>query len=207
MIGTACWLGFTSWFFGAGLGDRVIQLSGGSCAIALPREWVLDRGDLHELLPPGFDTLLTTPSSELGDEQWYLPVDSSFCIDRRPLTRQTHPQLWDLVLSKSPTHRPAEITKTHLHASSSHPPLVLPRPRWHRGFDISGHVFLLTLASMLLVRELTPSWRRALRKWRENAAGRKAALGNGSGTTAGEDAVLDIDGDGDGDGVGVWRRE
>jgi hypothetical protein len=203
MIGTACWLGFTSWFFGAGLGDRVIQLSGGSCAIALPREWALDRGDLHELLPSGFDTLLTTPSSELGDEQWYLPIDSSFCIDRRPLTQQTHPQLWDLVLSKSSTHLPKDITKTHLHATSSHPPLVLPRPRWHRGFDISGHVFLLTLSSLLLVRELTPSWRRALRKWREYAAGRKAELGNGSGTTVGEDAVLDDGGDGVGDDVGV----
>jgi hypothetical protein len=54
---------------------------------------------------------------------------------------------------------------------------------------------------MLLIRELTPSWRRALRKWRENAAGRKAELGNGSGTTVGKDA-LDIGGGG-GVGVGI----
>ena len=43
------------------------------------------------------------------------------------------------------------------------PGLMIPRPRWYKGHDISGHTVALTIASLLLVRELAPTWARWLR--------------------------------------------
>ncbi|KAK4689448.1 ABC-2 type transport system permease protein, partial [Tremellales sp. Uapishka_1] len=153
------WLVFTTWFFGAGLGDRVIALSGGACAVPLPQEWDLDYDALQPLLPASFPSLLS-PMGESGDskKQLYLPLPPAFCSLRIPLNPKTHPELFS-ILSASSLSFPFSSETNTLHPTEEHPPLTLPIPRWSNGFDISGHAFLLTLASMLLVRELAPSWK------------------------------------------------
>ena len=143
-LATVPWLAFTTWFFGAGLGDRIIALSGGSCAVALPTEWGLGPAELE-----GLGIMTSTDSDQL-----YLPLAHSFCSFRLPVTPASHPELFSLL--------PPVQTDTTLNAlrpTSSHPSLTLPNPRWYRGFDISGHAFLLTHSALVLARELGPSWR------------------------------------------------
>lgn len=154
LLATTFWLVFTTWFFGAGLGDRVIALSGGSCAVALPKEWDLDPEALKPLLTPEYPTILEATDTD----QLYLPLPHAFCSLRRPLTPKSHPELFSLLSSRS-TAFPTSTETNTLHPTSSHPGLTLANPRWHRGFDISGHAFLLTMSTLVLGRELTPSWR------------------------------------------------
>lgn len=163
LLATAIWLGFTTWFFGAGLGDRVIQLSGGSCAVALPSAWNLDLENLTKVWPKDFPAIGQSENageSETG--QLYLPLPHSFCHSNTPLTPTSHPDLFALLSSTSEIFPTDKNTNT-LHPTSDHPELVIPRPRWYKGFDISGHTFLLTLSTMMLTRELAPSWRRFAR--------------------------------------------
>jgi len=154
LLATAFWVVFTTWFFGAGLGDRIIALSGGSCAVALPREWDLDPAALKPLLPSAFPEILTSTDSD----QLYLPLSSSLCSSRLPLTPKTHPELFSILSSASEIF-PTDTGTNTLHPTSSHPTLTLLNPRWHRGFDVSGHAFLLTMSTLVLARELIPSWR------------------------------------------------
>lgn len=155
LLATTFWLIFTTWFFGAGLGDRLIALSGGSCTVALPKEWNLDPVKLRPLLPSGFPGIMSTDTDA---DQLYLPLPHGFCSLRTPLTPKTHPDLFGLLSSES-TVFPSDPNINTLSPTSSHPTLTLPNPRWHKGFDISGHAFLLTLSTLVLARELTPSWR------------------------------------------------
>jgi len=157
LLATMIWLGFTTWFFGAGLGDRIIALSGGSCAVALPREWDLHLGreGIKKILPNIMTSMDMVSVSVSGSDsdQLYLPVPHALCSLRQPLTPKNHPELFSLLSSTS-------IPTDSLQPTTSHPALTLslPNPRWHRGFDISGHAFLLTMSTLVLARELTPSW-------------------------------------------------
>ncbi|ORX40499.1 inositol phospholipid synthesis and fat-storage-inducing TM-domain-containing protein [Kockovaella imperatae] len=153
--GTATWLVFTTWFFGAGLGDRVIALSGGHCAITVPSEWGVNPDTLRHLWSDITDSVPTSSSSSssslLGSDggPFLLPLPSSFCSSKLALTPSTHPTLFKALKGSMDS---TLLSRTRI-----------PQPRWHKGFDISGHAFLLTLATLLLVRELAPSWRSLLR--------------------------------------------
>lgn len=133
VLATAMWVGFTGFFFGRGLGDRVIEMSGGSCGLVLPEGL-----DLKESAGKMFSGANIVESSE-GQ---LLQLPNTFCNLRKPLTPLSHPDLF-----KS------------LSASSSGNPLSSLVPKWRRGFDISGHSFILPLASVLLTHELAPTWR------------------------------------------------
>lgn len=131
VLATAMWVGFTGFFFGRGLGDRVIEMSGGRCGLILPEG--LDLKSQSKMLSGV--TVADSPEGQL------LQLPNTFCNFRKPLTPLTHPDLF-----KS------------LSAGSSQPLSSLV-PKWRRGFDISGHSFLLPLASVLLSHELAPTWR------------------------------------------------
>lgn len=130
VLATAMWVGFTGFFFGRGLGDRVIEMSGGRCGLILPEGL-----DLKEKMFSGANVVDSS-------EGQLLQLPNTFCNLRKPLTPLSHPDLF-----KS------------LSASSSHPLSSLV-PKWRRGFDISGHSFLLPLSSVLLSHELAPTWRK-----------------------------------------------
>ncbi|WVW86456.1 hypothetical protein I302_108504 [Kwoniella bestiolae CBS 10118] len=141
VLATVAWLVFTSWFFGAGLGDRIIALTGGNCAVPLPTG--VDLKIARETFPSLF-----TAGEKASNGRIYVPLPHQYCSGT-PLTPTTFPQLFNLI----PSH-------SNIHATSSHESLqALPRPRWHRGFDISGHAFLLTLSVMVLGRGLAETWR------------------------------------------------
>jgi hypothetical protein len=81
--------------------------------------------------------ILPSPSNEITSAS-YLSVPSQFCHSKARLSPLTHPELF--------------IT-----------PLTLPqnnewsaRPRFLRGHDVSGHIFLLTLAVLFLADQLDP---------------------------------------------------
>nr|ODN92175.1 hypothetical protein L204_05267 [Cryptococcus depauperatus CBS 7855] len=143
LLATLCWAIFTRWFFGAGLGDRIIALTGGNCALLLPPSISPVLAKHH------FAKLFTSGASD-SEGRLYVQIPHDFCSGA-PLTPSTLPELFALLpkfdnLRDGPT--------------ASHESLrPLSRPRWHRGFDISGHSFLLTLSIMLLGRELISSWR------------------------------------------------
>lgn len=143
-LATACWLLFTTWFFGAALGDRIIALSGGDCAVMLPKEWGLTRPAIQHLLPSG-----TSASIMKAGEDLILPLPQSFCSSRLPLTAKTFPDLFALL--------PESLAEQRTKA---------PLPRFYKGFDISGHTFLLTLSTLVLCRELAPSWSKLVRTGR-----------------------------------------
>jgi len=128
VLATAMWIGFTGFFFGRGLGDRVIEMSGGSCGLILP-----DGLDFKSTSFPGATVVDST-------EGQLLQLPNTFCAMRKPLTPLSHPDLF-----KS------------LGAASQ--PLSSLVPKWRRGFDISGHSFLMPLSAVLLSHELAPTWR------------------------------------------------
>lgn len=101
------------------------------------------------------------PGSELAETQegTLLHLPSTFCTLRKPLTETTHPELFDL-LGKSVSDAAASVSESVSASSSMPSQLSSLIPRWRKGFDISGHAFLLTLAAILLSRELGPTWRR-----------------------------------------------
>ncbi|KIR68274.1 hypothetical protein I314_01772 [Cryptococcus bacillisporus CA1873] len=162
---TACWAIFARWFFGAGLGDRIIALTGGNCALPLSPSIspILARHTFGNLFTAG-------PQGSSGDEKLYIALPYKFCSGI-PLTPGTLPELFALLPGGDKgTAIPPGGGPTASHESLA----PLPRPRWHRGFDISGHSFLLTLCIMVLGRELAPAWQ----AW---AGGKTAGLLNGRG--------------------------
>lgn len=142
VLASLAWLLFTAWCFGAGLGDRIIALSGGTCAVPLPRG--VDVGAVEHLLPDGHTTVILH-AHDHAPERAYLPLHHDFCL-YTPLAPHTHPRLFALLDAP------------------------LQRPRWSGGFDISGHGFLLTLAAVILAAEVAPSWRAALAERRGQRA-------------------------------------
>lgn len=164
ILSSIAWILFTAWFFGAPLGDRIIQYSGGICSIPLP-EGTVDLGALEPLLPPGHSTLiLHTPVHDphvpgsAAKERIYLPLAESFCANHLTLTHNTHPRLIETLASARGLAHEAHATVHRL--------LNLPPPRWSGGLDVSGHAFLLTLGAIILSAELAPSWRAGLAKAR-----------------------------------------
>jgi len=147
LVATAFWMLFTTWFFGPAFGDRIIALSGGDCAIALPSTTSFSAERLNELLPSGLK--VGKGATQIGD-QTYLSVPHTLCHAGAALSPSSHPELASLL---SPLHTTPE-SMSDLQSAG-----VLPRPRWYKGHDISGHAFLLPLAAALLARELRPTWR------------------------------------------------
>jgi len=68
----------------------------------------------------------------------FVPIPTSFCAAGVPVTRAAHPELFPLVLVLTPE-------------TDSDRPFV---PRLRSGHDVSGHVFLLTLAVLFLADQL-----------------------------------------------------
>ncbi|WWC64877.1 uncharacterized protein I303_107491 [Kwoniella dejecticola CBS 10117] len=166
ILATVAWLLFTSWFFGAGLGDRIIALTGGNCAVPLPKDADLKAArDIFPTLFTAGESSRTVTQNQAG--KIYVPLPHQFCSGT-PLTVNTFPQLFSLI--------PAYA---NLKATSNHESLqALPRPRWHRGFDISGHAFLLTLSVMVLGRELAETWR----SWAATSSRRRRVATNNDST-------------------------
>ncbi|WVQ75689.1 hypothetical protein IAR50_005319 [Cryptococcus sp. DSM 104548] len=152
VIATFFWAVFAKWFFGAGIGDRVIALTGGNCALPIPD------GISHDLARATFSKLFTSGLTPAGSERLYLQVPNEYCHGK-PITSSRLPELFGRLYQTS--NRFADAPGDLLgEATKQHESLVpLSRPRWHLGFDISGHSFLLTLCIMLLARELVPVWR------------------------------------------------
>ncbi|OCF44542.1 hypothetical protein I317_01614 [Kwoniella heveanensis CBS 569] len=151
ILATGAWLLFARWAFGAGLGDRIIAATGGNCAVRLPTG--VDLTAARQAFPTLFTSGSDAPSVSSGRQSGtiYVPLPPQFCSGV-PLNSASLPELFDLLPSSA-------VGK--IEATSQHAPLqALPRPRWHRGFDISGHAFLLTLSVMVLARELIETWRR-----------------------------------------------
>lgn len=130
ILATAMWVGFTGFFFGRGLGDRVIEMSGGRCGLVLPEGLDLKGKSLF-----GEATLVDSAEGQL------LQLPNTFCNLRKPLTPLSHPDLF------------------HSLSAGSKQPLSSLVPKWRRGFDISGHSFLMPLSAVLLTHELAPTWR------------------------------------------------
>lgn len=174
VLASLAWILFTAWCFGAGLGDRIIAMSGGTCSVPLP-QGVVDVGALEPLLPEGHTTMiLHAPPHDprvgapRAPERVYLPLHSDFCARRLPLDTKTHPRLFAL------------LSAAHDAQEEIHRALHLPPPRWSGGFDVSGHAFLLTLGVIVLAAELAPSWRAALAE-RRGVATRGPGSGAGKG--------------------------
>ncbi|KAK8853478.1 hypothetical protein IAR55_004185 [Kwoniella newhampshirensis] len=171
LIATLFWALFARWFFGAGLGDRIIALTGGNCALALPKE--VDVSLARKTFSTLFTSGQTTTSPQAG--RLYLPLPEKFCTGT-PLTPSSFPDLFAL-LPSSAILQTGNPVPTDDHESL----IALPRPRWHKGFDISGHAFLLTLSIMVLARELEPTWR----AWLHQGSTSKKAGKRGAGSDIG----------------------
>lgn len=164
VLASLAWIAFTSWCFGAGLGDRIIAGTGGVCSVPVPAG--VDKAVLEPLLnsPEALATateLLSHPHP--NGELVFLPLPAKYCL-RVPLNPKSHPALFSILSAAHDTH--VEVHKA----------LHLPPPRWSGGFDISGHAFLLTLASLILAAEVAPSWRAYRERGYTQRHGGKARL-------------------------------
>ena len=145
-LATGAWILFSVWAFGPSLNLRLIHLSGGTCAIALPQEQVR-LGQVMHLSPPGV----------MQPQRWggwvMVPVPAKFCLYEQRLTERNHPALFGTLRQIFNVGMDArEGVQAGLEK-------MVGRARFHAGFDVSGHVFLLTLASLILAREVAPSWK------------------------------------------------
>jgi hypothetical protein len=131
-LATALWYSFTAWFFGAGIGDRIISATGGICAIPLPAH-------LDQHARDALQMAVGSPAVSVGQiPSGFIPVAPSFCNSRTPFTSLSHPMLFSVPDSSK------------LHKLTA---------RWTRGVDISGHIWLLTLASLRLASEVSEGLR------------------------------------------------
>ena len=164
LLATCAWLAFTTWFFGAGLGDRIISLSGGSCAVEIPTDWGLSASalsalaDAQQLVDPNSNH---ASHAQVADESSViLSLPPAFCSAHLPFDAKTYPSFFDKL--------PDSIQSLKK---------VRTIPRWHKGHDISGHTFLLTLSAIVLARELGTSWRLLVR--RPELSGQQVGRGGG----------------------------
>ena len=144
LLATAGWVAFSSWFFGPSLNHRLISFSGGRCAVSIPQD-VISLGQIAHLAP------VDRPPVKWG-EYVFLPVPERFCHGGAALTPKNHPGLFETL---------AQVGQGvgTLGAGKGEIGRLVGKARFHAGFDISGHTFLLTLSSLLLARELAPSWK------------------------------------------------
>ncbi|KAI0291148.1 inositol phospholipid synthesis and fat-storage-inducing TM-domain-containing protein [Russula brevipes] len=88
-------------------------------------------------------SLLTRLTAASGGEcglhmgQGFVPIPPIYCSIGTPVARSTHPELFPVVFVGADAQTGG--------------PLI---PRLHRGHDVSGHVFLLTLAALFLADQL-----------------------------------------------------
>ena len=111
LAATAVWLGFTGWFFGPALLERLIANTGGECVVHLPSGAVVS-------------------------------VPADFCYSSTRLSPDTHPTLFNAPLLLPGKGEWAQV------------------PRLRRGHDVSGHLFLLTMAILVLSEQLRYSFAR-----------------------------------------------
>ncbi|KZT56207.1 hypothetical protein CALCODRAFT_436129 [Calocera cornea HHB12733] len=133
-LATIAFVAFTAWFFGPAMMDRVRILSGGECVLPVPNP-------SSPLSPPQPGTTTSSSSNPLEPETNYLlPVPAALCYSHTVLSPESHPELF--------THP----------GTPAPPPGFRLAPRIRKGHDVSGHIFLLTLAVLFLVDELALSW-------------------------------------------------
>lgn len=91
------------------------------------------------------------PPVKWGDHV-FLPVPERFCYGGLDLTPKNHPGLFETL---------AQVGEGvgSLGAGKGEMGRLVGKARFHAGFDISGHTFLLTLSCLILAKELAPSWR------------------------------------------------
>jgi len=107
-------------------------------------QWFLANGAWYMLTSWSFGpSLLTRLTIASGGEcglriaNTFIPISHTYCLIGLPLARSTHPDLFPVVF---------EGTEAQIDG-----PWI---PRLRRGHDVSGHVFLLTLASLFLADQL-----------------------------------------------------
>ena len=107
-------------------------------------QWIFASGAWYILTSwffgPGLLTRLTVASGgdcglHLG--RAFVPIPHTYCSTGLPVTRSTHPELFPAVFADTEYQFPDRLT-----------------PRLRRGHDVSGHVFLLTLAVLFLADQL-----------------------------------------------------
>jgi len=111
-VATSLWVFFASWFFGPPIMERTRHYTG---AVCLPSTSSIGG--------------ITLPGS----------VDAQFCYAKRPLTPQSHPQLFQT---------------GHQIVAAEHGGSL--KANWRGGHDISGHTYILVLSAMYLLEEMTP---------------------------------------------------
>lgn len=80
----------------------------------------------------------------------HITVPNEFCFSKVTVSPHTHPTLFEAAVFSSP-----EVKET-----------LRLRPRFRRGHDLSGHVFLLTMSILFLADQLRPSFsQRAGKTW------------------------------------------
>jgi len=168
VLASLAWIAFTSWCFGAGIGDRIIAASGGVCSVPLPKG--IETAHINPLITPAADPNNAALAAQLvanahlrDDNTLYLPLPAKYCL-HVPLNPKTHPLLFQVLEATHDIHK-------DIHAA-----LRLPPPRWSGGFDISGHAFLLTLGALILAAEVAPSWRAYRARGYTQRVGKSARL-------------------------------
>lgn len=127
-MSTVVWSLFTAWFFGPGVFDRLNVLSGAECLVRLPD-----------------DVSIPTSAEGVSTDGKYVHVPADYCHQRTVLTSSSLPELQSALAGAASVAGNTVLETYKL------------RPKLYRGHDISGHLFLLTLSTLFLVNQLTPS--------------------------------------------------
>ncbi|KAJ7594332.1 inositol phospholipid synthesis and fat-storage-inducing TM-domain-containing protein [Mycena floridula] len=89
--------------------------------------------------PAVFDRVLVASGAEcvVITPDGHVPVPVELCFDKSAISHNTHPQLFSNFLAPSPEWKAI--------------------PRLKKGHDVSGHIFLLTMATLFLADQLRPA--------------------------------------------------
>jgi len=104
--------------------------------------WFFGPGLLERLtVISGGECVIALPPSSSDQSPGIMAIPAEYCHERTIISPQTHPALFTTSLMDT------------LDGGWK------SKPRLYKGHDVSGHIFLLTLASLFLHDQLAPAWR------------------------------------------------
>ncbi|KAF5321331.1 hypothetical protein D9619_001942 [Psilocybe cf. subviscida] len=137
---TAAWALFTAWFFGPALLTRLTLVTGGECVLVMP--------PTLSAPPTNADFKITAMPTEAR----VFPVPAYLCHSNTPVGVDSHPALFaNLFADPSPDGSSSGLSgMTNLALDELVKQGYKARPRIRRGHDVSGHVFLITVAALFI---------------------------------------------------------
>ncbi|CED84051.1 Inositol phospholipid synthesis protein, Scs3p [Phaffia rhodozyma] len=189
---TLFWIILTLWAIGPSLFERTMIWSGGECGVVIPysacQTGAIDCSAFDKAVGIGKGALVKIPGGFChgGSSHRFTWDDLVFYLTSATTTSgaaAADASASAIAHGGAPVSGEAVINSLRLESIKEH--FQQLRPHWSGGHDISGHVFLLTMSSMLILDLVWPGFKRIIDgKAQGMELGEKLATGFGMGVIA-----------------------